>query len=212
MPGLTAYVGLLDIGAPAAGETVYVSAAAGAVGQVAAQLARIKGCRVVGSAGDDDKVAYLRDTLGLDAAFNYKTVASYDAALATHCGAGIDIYFENVGGAMLDAVLGHMNDHGRIVACGMISQYNLSEAEGVRNLMAIVRNRLRMQGYIVSDHYDRLPAFMADVSGWLKAGALRYTEDIAEGIENTPAAFIGMLKGANLGKQVVRLAADPSRP
>jgi NADPH-dependent curcumin reductase CurA len=208
MPGMTAYVGLLDIGKPKQGETVYVSAAAGAVGQIVGQLAKMQGCRVVGSAGDDAKVAWLTEEAGYDAAFNYKTVSSLNDALAEHCPKGIDVYFENVGGAMLDAVLTRMNMRGRIVACGMISQYNLEKPEGVRNLMMVVGNRLLIQGFIVSDHFDRLPQFIQQMSGWLAEGKVTYREDVAEGIENAPAAFIGMLKGENFGKQVVKIA-DP---
>jgi NADPH-dependent curcumin reductase CurA len=208
MPGMTAYVGLLDIGKPKAGETVYVSAAAGAVGQIVGQLARMQGCRVVGSAGSDDKVAWLTREAGYDAAFNYKTSGPLGAALGEHCPKGIDVYFENVGGAMLDAVLTRMNVRGRIAACGMISQYNLEQPEGVHNLMAVVGNRLTIQGFIVSDHFDRLPQFIQQMTGWLADGKVVYREDVAEGIENAPAAFIGMLKGENFGKQVVKIA-DP---
>ncbi len=208
MPGMTAYVGLLDIGAPKEGETVYVSAAAGAVGQIVGQIAKLKGCHVVGSAGDDAKVDWLTSEAGYDSAFNYKSVGSFDDALAERCPKGIDIYFENVGGAMLDAALAAMNPFGRIVACGMISQYNLEQPEGVKNLFHVVGKRLKMQGYIVSDHFDRLPAFIQEMSGWLAEGKIRYREDVADGIENAPAAFIGMLKGENFGKQVVKIA-DP---
>ena len=208
MPGMTAYVGLLDIGKPKQGETVYVSAAAGAVGQIVGQIAKMKGCRVVGSAGDDEMVGWLTKEAGYDAAFNYKTVGSLDKALAEHCPKGIDVYFENVGGAMLDAVLVKMNVRGRIVACGMISQYNLEKPEGVHNLMMVVGNRLTIQGFIVSDHFDRLPTFIQEMSGWLAEGKIKYREDVADGIAAAPAAFIGMLKGENKGKQVVKIA-DP---
>ncbi len=208
MPSMTAWIGLRNIGQPQAGETVYVSAASGAVGQVAGQIAKMHGCHVAGSAGSDDKVAYIKDVLGYDAAFNYKTAASLDQALAASCPEGIDVYFENVGGAMLDAVLLRVNPHARIVACGMISQYNLAQPEGVKNLSTIVGNKVRMQGFIVSDHMDQKPAFMAEMSGWLAEGKIKYREDITEGIENAPAAFIGMLKGENFGKQIVKIA-DP---
>ena len=211
MPGMTAWYGLLEIGQPKEGETVLVSAASGAVGQVAGQLAKMKGCRVVGSAGADDKVAYLEDELGFDAAFNYKTVPSLDRALEESCGQGIDVYFENVGGAMLEAVLGHVNVRARIVACGMISQYNLETPEGARNLMPIVANRLKIQGFIVTDHYDRFGEFQEQMSGWLKDGKVRYREDVAHGLENAPVTFIGMLKGQNFGKQVVRIGEDDSQ-
>jgi len=205
MPGLTAWYGMREIGRPQPGETVLISAASGAVGQIAGQLAKRAGARVVGSAGRDDKVAWLKGELGFDAAFNYKTVGPLAAALAETCQSGIDVYFDNVGGAMLEAALGAVNPHARIVACGMISQYNLAEPEGVKNLMAIVVNRVRMQGFIVSDHFDRLPEFLAEMSRWLKAGRIVYREDVAEGLAATPAAFIRMLRGDNFGKQVVRL-------
>lgn len=207
MPGMTAWVGLLDIGEPKEGETVYVSAASGAVGQVVGQIAKLKGCRVVGSAGEDDKVAYIRDELGFDAAFNYKTVGSLTGALRESCPDGIDVYFENVGGAMLDAVLANINPFGRIVACGMISQYNLEQAEGVKNLMVIVGNRVKFQGFIVSDHFAKMPEFIREMGGWLAEGKVKYRESVTKGIENAPKAFIGMLKGENFGKAVVEIAA-----
>lgn len=207
MPGMTAWVGLLDIGAPKEGETVYVSAASGAVGQVVGQIAKLKGCRVVGSAGDDGKVAYIRDELGFDAAFNYKNVDSLGRALRETCPDGIDVYFENVGGAMLDAVLANINPFGRIVACGMISQYNLEQGEGVKNLMVIVGNRVKFQGFIVSDHFARMPEFVREMGGWIAEGKIKYRESITKGIENAPKAFIGMLKGENFGKAVVEIAA-----
>ena len=206
MPGMTAWIGLLDIGEPKEGETVYVSAASGAVGQVVGQIAKLKGCRVVGSAGDDEKVAYIRDELGFDAAFNYKTVGSLTGALRETCPDGIDVYFENVGGAMLDAVLATINPFGRIVACGMISQYNLENAEGVKNLMVIVGNRVKFQGFIVSDHFNRMPEFIGEMAGWVSSGKIKYRESITQGIENAPKAFIGMLKGENFGKAVVEIA------
>ncbi|MDP6568169.1 MAG: NADP-dependent oxidoreductase [Alphaproteobacteria bacterium] len=210
MPGMTAWVGLRNIGKPRTGETVYVSAASGAVGQVAGQIAKLQGCRVTGSAGADDKVAYLLDELGFDAAFNYKTAASLGGALGEACPNGIDVYFENVGGAMLDAVLARINPLARIVACGMISQYNLERPEGVRNLATIVANRALMQGFIVSDHMDQRDDFLAEMSAWLRGDKIQYRETVAQGIENAPAAFIGMLKGENFGKQVVQLADWPA--
>ncbi len=210
MPSMTAWVGLRNIGQPKAGETVYVSAASGAVGQVAGQIAKLQGCRVAGSAGSDDKVAYISDELGFDTAFNYKTVSSLDNGLAEACPDGIDVYFENVGGTMLDAVLLKVNPYARIVACGMISQYNLERPEGVKNLSTIVGNKVRMQGFIVSDHMDLKAEFMAEMSGWLAAGKIKYREDVTQGIENAPAAFIGMLKGENFGKQIVQIGEVPA--
>ncbi|MDA1098817.1 MAG: NADP-dependent oxidoreductase [Proteobacteria bacterium] len=210
MPSMTAWVGLRNIGQPKTGETVYVSAASGAVGQIAGQIAKLQGCHVAGSAGSDDKVAYVRDELGFDAAFNYKTAVSLGDGLAQACPNGIDVYFENVGGAMLDAVLLKLNPYARIVACGMISQYNLERPEGVRNLGTMVGNKIRMQGFIVSDHMDLKAAFMAEMSGWLAAGKVKYREDITQGIENAPAAFIGMLKGENFGKQIIQIGDPPA--
>ena len=208
MPSMTAWVGLRNIGQPKPGETVYVSAASGAVGQVAGQIAKMQGCHVAGSAGSDAKVAYIRDELGFDTAFNYQTAASLGDALAQACPKDIDVYFENVGGAMLDAVLLKVNPYARIVACGMISQYNLEKPEGVKNLGTIVGNKVKMQGFIVSDHMDLKTEFMAEMSGWLATGKVKYREDITQGIENAPSAFIGMLKGKNFGKQIVRIAAE----
>lgn len=210
MPGLTAYVGMTRICEPKAGETAFVSGAAGAVGQIAGQLARQAGARVVGSAGSDEKCAYLTNTLGFDGAFNYRTMSSIDDALAEHCGAGIDAYYDNVGGETLDAVLLRLNPHARIASCGMISQYNREEAAGIRNLFAIVGNRVKMQGFVVGDHLTMLSDFQVEMSGWLKDGTVKYRESIVDGIENTPAAFIGMLRGDNIGKRLVRAGDDPT--
>lgn len=207
MPGMTAWVGLNLIGEPKAGETIYVSAASGAVGQLVGQLAKLKELYVAGSAGDDAKVAYLKE-IGYDAAFNYKTAGPLREALAAACPKGIDIYFENVGGEMLDAVLGHINLRARIVACGMISQYNATDPYGVKNLMSLVVNRAKIQGFIVSDHADRFKEFATEVSGLLKSGRLKYREHVTKGIENAPAAFVGMLKGENFGKAVVQIADE----
>ena len=209
MPGLTAYVGLLDIGQPKAGETVFVSAASGAVGSVVGQIAKIKGCRVVGSAGSEAKLKLLREELGFDAAFNYRE-ADLDAALAATCPQGIDIYFDNVGGDQLDAALLRMNPFGRIPACGMISQYNdETPPPGPRNLGAIVRNRITLKGFIVSDHFGRLPEFLGDMSGWLSQGKIVVKETVVEGIENAVTAFLGLFRGQNVGKMLVRLGPDP---
>ncbi|MDP6390482.1 MAG: NADP-dependent oxidoreductase [Alphaproteobacteria bacterium] len=208
MPGMTAWIGLREIGQPKAGETLFVSAASGAVGQIAGQIGRIRGCRVVGSAGSDAKAAYVADELGFDAAFNYKTAESYLAALQERCPDGLDVYFDNVGGAMLDAALEVANPFARFVECGMISQYNLVEREGVQNLVYLTRKRIRMQGFIVSDHSDLLPEFMAEMAGWLESGEVKYRVDVADGLENAPATFIAMLKGENFGKQVVRIGPD----
>jgi NADPH-dependent curcumin reductase CurA len=201
MIGLTAYVGVLDIGQPKEGETVFVSGAAGAVGSLAGQIARIKGCHVIGSAGSDEKVAWLRDELGFDRAFNYKT-----ASLRDELADGIDIYFDNVGGEHLEAAIFALRTYGRIVACGSISRYNDTEARpGPRNLSMITTKRLRMQGYIVFDHNDRYAEFARDASGWLRDGSLKYRETIVEGIEHAPDAFVGLLEGENIGKMLVKL-------
>jgi NADPH-dependent curcumin reductase CurA len=206
--GFTAYVGLLDIGQPVVGETVFVSAAAGAVGSVAGQVAKIKGCRVVGSAGSDEKVAWLRNELGFDAAFNYRTTG-LEEALSQTCPNGIDVYFDNVGGDHLQAALNHMNPFGRIPACGMISNYNnASPAPGPNNLGQIVRQRLLMKGFIISDHADRRPAFNSEMTAWLSDGRVRNRETIVHGIENAAAALIGLLQGENLGKMLVKVGPD----
>lgn len=200
MPGLTAYVGLLDIGQPQEGETVFVSGAAGAVGSVVGQIAKLKGCRVIGSAGSPQKVAWLEE-LGFDVAFDY-----HEADTREMLREGIDIYFDNVGGATLEAAIGALRVRGRVVACGAISQYNATEpAPGPRNLFMLVTKRLRMQGFIVSDHDDRFPAFLSDMGAWVRDGKVRYRETIVEGIGNAPAAFIGLLRGENVGKMLVRV-------
>ena len=211
MPGLTAHVGMVRIAAPRPGETAFVSGAAGAVGQIAGQLAKLAGARVVGSAGADAKCPYLTDTVGFDAAFNYKSVDNVGAALDAHCPDGIDVYYDNVGGATLDAVLARVRPHARIAACGMISQYNRTEPEGIRNLGAIVRNRVKIQGFIVGEHLDLLDGYQAEMAAHLKAGRVSYREDIVDGIDNLPAAFVGMLRGDNIGKRLVRVADDPTR-
>jgi NADPH-dependent curcumin reductase CurA len=209
MPGLTAYVGLLDIGQPQAGNTVFVSAAAGAVGSIVCQIAKLKACRVVGSAGSADKVRWLQEVAGVDATINYKEVTSLTAELGRHCPHGIDVYFENVGGAHLEAALEHMNMRGRIVLCGMISQYNeTTPASGPRNLRLAVRKRLTLQGFIVSDHADRQPQFYADMGAWIADGKIKWQETIVDGIENAPKAFLGLFTGENTGKMLVRLGPE----
>jgi NADPH-dependent curcumin reductase CurA len=212
MPGMTAYVGLLDIGQLKGGETVFVSAAAGAVGSVACQIAKIKGCRVVASAGSDEKVAWLRDVAGVDAAFNYKKVDDLTAELGRRCPDGIDVDFENVGGAHLEAGLEHMKMHGRVVLCGMISVYNATQPPpGPRNLFLAIGRRLTLQGFIVSDHQDRLPQFRADMARWIAEGRVQWKETVLDGIENAPRAFIGLFTGENIGKMLVRIGPDPAR-
>ena len=208
MTGFTAYVGLDDIGDVRSGETVFVSGAAGAVGSVAVQLARVRGATVVASAGRPEKVAWLRE-LGVDAAFDYREQATKEA-LRELSPDGIDVYFDNVGGETLEAAIGALRLRGRIVACGSISRYNATEAlPGPRNLFMVVTKRLRMQGFIVSDHADRFPAFLAEVGPLVADGTIRYRETIVDGIERAPEAFIGMLDGANVGKMLVRVGPSP---
>ena len=207
MPGLTAYVGVVDIGEVRDGDMVFVSGAAGAVGSAAAQIAKLRGARVVGSAGSPEKVAWLRE-LGLDAVFDYHEATTRDA-LREHAPDGIDVYFDNVGGETLEAAIGAMRLHGRIVACGSISRYNATEAlPGPRNMFLVVTKRLRMQGFIVFDHYDRFPAFLAEVAPAVADGSIRYRETIVDGIERAPEAFIGLLEGANVGKMLVRVGPE----
>ena len=204
MPGLTAYFGLLELGRPVEGETVFVSGAAGAVGSVAGQIAKLKGCRVIGSAGSAAKVAWLEE-LGFDEVFDYNETDTKEALRD-----GIDVYFDNVGGSTLEAALAALRLRGRIVACGAISQYNASSSPpGPRNLFLIVTKRLRMEGFIISDHYDHFPAFSADMSAWLRDGSVRYRETVVEGIENAPSAFIGLLEGENIGKMLVKVGPAP---
>lgn len=211
MPGMTAYLGLLDIGQPKEGETVFVSAAAGAVGSVACQIAKIKGCRVVGSAGSPAKVEWLLSEAGIDAAFNYKEVGRIRRELKKLCPEGVDVYFENVGGEHLEAAIQEMNDFGRVVMCGMISNYNeASPPPGPRNLGFVVTKRLTMKGFIVSDHYDRLPEFYSDMKAWIDDGKMMWRETILEGIENAPKAFVGLFTGDNIGKMLVRVSPDPT--
>jgi NADPH:quinone reductase len=206
MPGLTAYFGLLELADPQPGETVLVSGGAGAVGSIVGQIARIQGCRVVGIAGSDEKVTYLRDELHFDAAFNYKTTGRYGSRIRQLCPDGVDVYFDNVGGAITDAAMLRMNEHGRITVCGQISQYNLEVPEqGPRLLWQTIVKRLRIQGFLVFDFQARFPPALARLAGWLEAGEITYREDIVDDIRNAPKAFIGMLKGDNVGKRLVRV-------
>ncbi len=207
MPGLTAYFGLLDICDPQRGETVVVSGAAGAVGMLAGQIAKIKGCRVVGVAGSDAKISWLLDELGFDAAFNYKAAADCYSKLKELCPAGVDVYFDNVGGAITDAVVRLINVKARISVCGQISQYNLEKPEvGPRWLGQLIIKQAKVQGFLVSGYAERFPEALDQLARWLKQGKLKYREDIAKGIESAPQAFIGMLQGKNQGKQLVQLS------
>jgi NADPH-dependent curcumin reductase CurA len=207
MPGLTAYFGLLEIGKPQPGETVVVSGAAGAVGSLVGQIAKIMGCHVVGIAGTDEKVRYVVEGLGFDSAFNHQSTANYYRKLIELCPNGIDVYFDNVGGSITDAVVRLINVRARLVICGQISQYNLERPEtGPRWLWVLIVKQARAEGFLVFQFADRFEQGLRQMAEWLKEGKLKYRETIVEGIENAPRAFIGMLKGANLGKQLVKVA------
>ncbi|XP_075477348.1 LOW QUALITY PROTEIN: 2-alkenal reductase (NADP(+)-dependent)-like [Primulina tabacum] len=208
MPGTTAYCGFYEVCSPKKGETVFISAASGAVGQLVGQFAKLFGCYVVGSAGTKDKVELLKNKFCFDDAFNYKEEPDLNAALKRYFPDGIDIYFENVGGNMLDAVLLNMKMKGRIAVCGMISQYNLEEPEGVKNLFCLVTKRIRMEGFIVFDYYHLYPKYLDMVLPLMKQGKITYVEDIAEGLESAPNALIGLFSGRNIGKQVVVVARE----
>ncbi|XP_048127889.1 2-alkenal reductase (NADP(+)-dependent)-like isoform X1 [Rhodamnia argentea] len=208
MPGMTAYAGFFEVSSPKKGETVFISAAAGAVGQLVGQFAKLLGCYVVGSAGSREKVDLLKNKLGFDDAFNYKEEQDLDAVLKRCFPEGIDVYFDNVGGRMLDAVLPNMKLHGRITVCGMISQYSLEQPEGMYNLMNILLKRVRMQGFLVFDYYHLYPKFLETVLPQIKEGKIVYVEDIVEGLENGPAALVGVFYGRNVGKQVVVVSRE----
>ncbi len=207
MPGLAAFFGLLDVCDPQRGETVVVSGAAAAVGMVAGQIARIKGCRVVGIAGSDVKISWLLDELGFDAAFNYTTADDCYGKLEGLCPAGIDAYFDNVGGAITDAVIQLINVKARISVCGQMSQYNLERPEtGPRWLGQLIAKQAKVQGFLVSGYAGRFAEGLDQLAGWLKQGELKYREEVAQGIKAAPQAFIGVLHGKNEGKQLVQLS------
>jgi NADPH-dependent curcumin reductase CurA len=208
--GLTAYFGLLEIGRPSKGETVLVSAAAGATGNVAGQIARIHGCRTVGLAGSDPKCAWLTGELGFDAAINYKT-EEIRQALKDHCPDGIDVYFDNTGGEILGAALFRMNLRGRVVCSGVVSQYDTATpAPGPRGVPGLlVTKRLRMEGFIVSDFFRQRAEATDQLAGWVADGRLAVREDILEGLEAAPRGLIGLLHGENIGKRMVRVAPEP---
>jgi NADPH-dependent curcumin reductase len=208
MPGMTAYVGLLDIGQPKTGETVVVSAASGAVGSIVGQLAKSRGCRAVGVAGSPEKCRYVIEELGFDACINYKT-DELVPALAAACPAGVDIYFDNVGGVVLTAALRVLNRGARIPLCGLISEYNTAHTPGP-NLRPLLVHRAMIKGFIVSDHYDRFPAFLQECAPLVASGRLKYREDIVDGLESAPSALIGLFEGRNFGKLIVRVSADPA--
>ena len=208
---LTAYFGLFEVGRPTPGETVLVSAAAGAVGSVAAQLAKLAGCRVIGLAGSDDKCRWLSGEIGLDVAINYKTV-DLGRALRDANPAGLDVYFDNVGGPVLEAALFSMRDRGRIVCCGAVSQYDTgSPGPGPRGIPGLlVVRRLRMEGFIVMDYYGRRREAEETLARFIADGRLKIREDIVEGLESAPRALVGLLNGDNLGKRMVRVASEPA--
>ena len=211
MPGMTAYFGLLEVGRPKPGETVVVSAASGAVGQAVGQIAKISGCHVVGIAGGAKKCAFVKDDLGFDACVDYKS-ADFKQALQQACPDGVDVYFDNVGGAVSDAVFMNLNFFARVSLCGSISQYNADKPDmGPRLLGLFVGRRVNMRGFIVSDFFQHWPAAMKQMGAWVRSGKLKYKEDIVQGIENTPRAFIGLLRGENFGKLQVQLGPDPTK-
>ncbi len=210
MPGMTAYCALLDVGRPKAGETVVVSAAAGAVGSVAGQVAKIKGCRAVGLAGSDAKCDFVVRELGFDACINYKT-EDLDRALERTCPGGIDVYFDNVAGPVLEAVLRHINLGARIPLVGLISQYNAPKPPPGPNLMPLLVRRALIQGFLVGDHEAEREQFLRDVSGWLREGKLKYREDVVPGLENAPRAFLRLFRGENFGKLLVQVSPDPTK-
>ena len=210
MPGLTAYVGLDEIGKPQSAETVVVSAASGAVGAVVGQLARRAGARVVGIAGGTDKCRWVEAELGFNTCIDHRS-ADLGAALDRACPSGIDVYWENVGGAVQQAVFPRLNDFARMVMCGMVAEYNDVEPRPGPNLMSAVRKRLKLQGVIVSDRWQRFAEYRAIATPLLQSGELKYREDIVDGLDRAPEAFIGLLQGRNFGKLVVRLAEDPTQ-
>ena len=214
MTGLTAYVGLLKVGDLKENDdnTVFISAASGAVGSVACQIAKIKGCHVVGSAGSPEKVKWLLDQARIDNAFNYKEVGedNISSELRKFCPNGIDVYFDNVGGKHLEAALDNMKVFGKIVLCGMISQYNVptSQQSGPSNLFLAITNRLKLQGFIVRDHYHMLSEFYTNMSKWISQEKIKWEETVVEGLENAPKAFIALFKGENIGKMLVKIKSD----
>jgi len=206
MPGLTAYFGLLEVGKVREGETVLVSGAAGAVGSTAGQIAKIKGCRVVGVTGSGEKAQWLTEGLGFDAALNYKACPDLSDALSGACPKGVDVYFDNVGGAVSDAAIGRINQGSRIVVCGQIAHYNAkTPTRGPRILATLLVNRARAEGFIVYDYKDRFQAALVELQRWMAEGRLKTKETIVEGIENAPKAFMGLFEGANTGKLLVKV-------
>jgi NADPH-dependent curcumin reductase CurA len=210
MPGMTAYFGLYEVGQPKPGETVVVSAASGAVGQIVGQLAKIAGCRAVGIAGGAKKCAFVKDTLGFDACVDYKAEKDLGAAVKAACPNGVDVYFDNVGGTVSDAVLANLNFYARVSLCGSISQYNTADL-GPRLMGTFVGKRVTARGFIVWDFNQKYGAALRQMGEWVRSGHIKFKEDIVEGIDNAPRAFIGMLRGENFGKMQVKLGPEPAR-
>jgi NADPH-dependent curcumin reductase CurA len=208
MPGRTAYFGLLEVGEPKPGDTVVVSGAAGAVGSVVGQIARLNGCRVVGFAGTDEKTEWLTEALGFDAAINYRTTDDYGAALAEAAPDGVDVYFDNVGGPITDAVFRDLNLDARVAVCGQIAHYNDEETPtGPRKLPLLIAPRARVQGLLVSDYASRFGEAAERLAGWVADGEIAHRETVVEGLKNAPDAFLGLFSGDNVGKQVVRVSS-----
>jgi NADPH-dependent curcumin reductase CurA len=203
--GLTAYFGLLEVGKPKSGETVLVSAAAGAVGSIVGQIARMQGCRVVGMAGSDDKCRWLQDELGFDAVINYKTCGDLVSAIRTACPSGVDVYFDNVGGEILDAALLCLNKFARVAVCGWISTYNVPNAPGPVNLWQLVAESVTVQGFTVLDYIDRFAEGVGQLAQWLMAGELKHREEVVDGLDNILPTFLRLFDGSNQGKLVIRL-------
>ena len=210
MPGLTAYTGLMNIGQPQPGETLVVAAASGAVGSVVGQIGKLKGCRVIGIAGGAEKCRYVKEELGFDDCLDHRAPHLADRLKAA-CPDGIDVYFENVGGPQLEVALLHMRDFGRVAICGWISQYNATSPEpGPSTLALAIPRRLRLEGFIVTDHLNERPNFFADMKQWIAEGKIRWHETVIEGLPNAPKAFIGLFAGQNIGKMLVRIGPDPA--
>jgi len=205
--GMTAYYGLLKIGQPREGETVLVSAAAGAVGSLVGQIARIKGCRAVGVAGSDEKCRWLTEDLGFAASFNYKTCGDLEAAIAANCPDGVDVFFDNVGGELLDAALMNINEHARIVFCGRISAQNEDDRRvpGPWNMWQILAKSARLEGFLIKEYFSDFPNTIPEMAAWVKSGQIQFREDIVDGLENTPRAYLKLFDGSNKGKLMVRV-------
>ena len=206
--GLTAYFGLLEVGKPQAGETVLVSAAAGAVGSVVGQIARKKGCRVVGMAGSDDKCRWLKEELGFDEVINYKTCGDFETAIRQACPEGVDVYFDNVGGEILDAALLCLNKFARVAVCGWISTYNVPDAPGPTNLWQLVAQSVTIQGFVVIDYMDRFGEGIAQLAEWVMAGDIKFREEVVDGLDNILPAFLKLFDGSNQGKLLIRIPEE----